>query len=250
MQNFQLLSEVGRCAKPVLLKRGLSATIEEWLMAAEYIVKEGNREVILCERGIRTFETATRNTFDVSAVPVVQLACHLPVIVDPSHATGRRDLVLPCRLPASRPVPTACWSRCTPTRSSPSVTGRSRCRRWPSPNTPAAAASSSAGPARRSRNGRGVARSARRHDRAHRRRSHGWFPGARRPRAGRSHARRRLQSQPRDDRRRARVRSHNRGGGQPRRGRLRRRPGVRVHAGAADRRARAPGAAWPLPKRS
>ena len=98
MQNFQLLSEVGRCAKPVLLKRGLSATIEEWLMAAEYIVKEGNREVILCERGIRTFETATRNTFDVSAVPVVQLACHLPVIVDPSHATGRPDLVLPLSL--------------------------------------------------------------------------------------------------------------------------------------------------------
>ncbi len=100
MQNFQLLSEVGRCRAPVLLKRGLAATIEEWLMAAEYIVKEGNRQVILCERGIRTFETATRNTLDVSAVPVVRLASHLPVIVDPSHATGRPDLVLPLSLAA------------------------------------------------------------------------------------------------------------------------------------------------------
>jgi 3-deoxy-7-phosphoheptulonate synthase len=98
MQNFQLLAEVGRCDKPVLLKRGLAATIEEWLMAAEYIVKEGNVDVILCERGIRTFETATRNTLDVSAVPVVRLACHLPVVVDPSHATGRPDLVLPLSL--------------------------------------------------------------------------------------------------------------------------------------------------------
>jgi 3-deoxy-7-phosphoheptulonate synthase len=98
MQNFQLLSEVGRAGKPVLLKRGLSATIEEWLMAAEYILKEGNRQVILCERGIRTFETATRNTLDVSAVPVVRLVSHLPVIIDPSHATGRPDLVLPLSL--------------------------------------------------------------------------------------------------------------------------------------------------------
>jgi 3-deoxy-7-phosphoheptulonate synthase len=100
MQNFQLLAEVGRCPAPVLLKRGLAATIEEWLMAAEYIVKEGNRQVILCERGIRTFETATRNTLDISAVPVVRLASHLPVLVDPSHATGRPDLVLPLSLAA------------------------------------------------------------------------------------------------------------------------------------------------------
>ncbi len=100
MQNFQLLSEVGRCPAPVLLKRGLAATIEEWLMAAEYIVKEGNTQVILCERGIRTFETATRNTLDISAVPVVRLACHLPVLIDPSHATGRPDLVLPLSLAA------------------------------------------------------------------------------------------------------------------------------------------------------
>ncbi len=98
MQNFQLLSECGKVDKPILLKRGLSATVEEWLMAAEYIVKEGNREVILCERGIRTFETATRNTFDVSAVPVVKLASHLPILVDPRHATGRPELVLPLSL--------------------------------------------------------------------------------------------------------------------------------------------------------
>ena len=98
MQNFLLLAEVGKAGKPVLLKRGPSATIEELLMAAEYIIKEGNREVILCERGIRTFETATRNTLDVSAVPVIKLLSHLPVIVDPSHSAGLRDLVLPLSL--------------------------------------------------------------------------------------------------------------------------------------------------------
>ncbi|OPY58313.1 MAG: Phospho-2-dehydro-3-deoxyheptonate aldolase [Pelotomaculum sp. PtaU1.Bin035] len=95
MQNFRLLRAVGRSGKPVLLKRGLSATIEEWLMAAEYIVSEGNENVVLCERGIRTFETATRNTLDLSAVPVVKWQSHLPVIVDPSHATGNRRLVAP-----------------------------------------------------------------------------------------------------------------------------------------------------------
>ncbi|MEW5954786.1 MAG: 3-deoxy-7-phosphoheptulonate synthase [Bacillota bacterium] len=95
MQNFQLLREVGRSGKPVLLKRGLSATIEEWLMAAEYIMCEGNERVILCERGIRTFETSTRNTLDLSAVPLVKELSHLPVIVDPSHATGNRRLVAP-----------------------------------------------------------------------------------------------------------------------------------------------------------
>jgi len=95
MQNFRLLRAVGRSGKPVLLKRGLSATIEEWLMAAEYIVSEGNQDVVLCERGIRTFESATRNTLDLSAVPVVKGQSHLPVIVDPSHATGDRRLVAP-----------------------------------------------------------------------------------------------------------------------------------------------------------
>ncbi|MDD5603691.1 MAG: 3-deoxy-7-phosphoheptulonate synthase [Eubacteriales bacterium] len=88
MQNFSLLREVGDAGKPVLLKRGFSATIEEWLMAAEYIAAEGNSQIILCERGIRTFETATRNTLDLSAIPVVKELSHLPVIVDPSHATG------------------------------------------------------------------------------------------------------------------------------------------------------------------
>ncbi len=88
MQNFALLKELGKTGKPILLKRGLSATIEEWLMSAEYIVSGGNPNVILCERGIRTFETATRNTLDISAVPVIKRQSHLPVIVDPSHATG------------------------------------------------------------------------------------------------------------------------------------------------------------------
>lgn len=95
MQNFRLLQEVGALDKPILLKRGLSSTIEEWLMAAEYIMSEGNQKVILCERGIRTFETATRNTFDVSAIPVVKEFTHLPVIADPSHACGSWKYVSP-----------------------------------------------------------------------------------------------------------------------------------------------------------
>ena len=95
MQNFDLLREVGRIGKPVLLKRGMSATIEEFLAAAEYILAEGNSQVILCERGIRTFETATRNTLDLSVVPLVKELSHLPIMVDPSHATGRRSLVAP-----------------------------------------------------------------------------------------------------------------------------------------------------------
>ncbi|MCL2338080.1 MAG: 3-deoxy-7-phosphoheptulonate synthase [Firmicutes bacterium] len=93
MQNFQLLRLAGQAKKPILLKRGLSATIEEWLMAAEYIVSSGNENVILCERGIRTFETSTRNTLDLSAVALVKTLTHLPVIADPSHATGKRELV-------------------------------------------------------------------------------------------------------------------------------------------------------------
>src|SRR5712692_1844398 len=95
MQNFALLQAVGGASKPVLLKRGFNATIEEWLMAAEYIAQRGNLDIVLCERGIRTFEKATRNTLDISAVPVAQRVSHLPVIVDPSHSGGRRDLVLP-----------------------------------------------------------------------------------------------------------------------------------------------------------
>ncbi len=95
MQNFKLLREVGKCTNPVLLKRGLASTMEEWLMAAEYIMSEGNENVILCERGIRTYETATRNTFDVSAIPVSKELSHLPIIGDPSHATGTYKYVPP-----------------------------------------------------------------------------------------------------------------------------------------------------------
>ncbi len=95
MQNFELLKEVGRANIPVLLKRGLSATIDEWLNSAEYILAAGNPNVVLCERGIRTYETATRNTLDLSAVPVIRTKSHLPVIVDPSHATGVRAYVEP-----------------------------------------------------------------------------------------------------------------------------------------------------------
>lgn len=95
MQNFDLLKEVGKCGHPVLLKRGMSATIEEFLSAAEYLLSEGNSRVILCERGIRTFEKATRNSLDLSVVPLIREMSHLPIIVDPSHATGRRNLVGP-----------------------------------------------------------------------------------------------------------------------------------------------------------
>jgi 3-deoxy-7-phosphoheptulonate synthase len=101
MQNYPLLAELGRTGLPVLLKRGLSATLEELLMAAEYVLKEGNPNVMLCERGIRTFETAYRFTLDITAVPMLRELSHLPVIVDPSHAPGRRDLVLPLSLAAA-----------------------------------------------------------------------------------------------------------------------------------------------------
>jgi 3-deoxy-7-phosphoheptulonate synthase len=98
MQNFDLLREVGRHTRPVLLKRGLSNTVEEWLLSAEYVVSQGNRDVVLCERGVRTFETATRNTLDLSAVPVLRERTHLPVMVDPSHGVGVRRWIGPlCR---------------------------------------------------------------------------------------------------------------------------------------------------------
>ena len=100
MQNFALLAELGRVQRPVLLKRGLSATVTELLMAAEYIMAHGNTQIIVCERGIRTFENATRNTLDISAIPVIKRESHLPVIVDPSHAGGDADLVLPLSLAA------------------------------------------------------------------------------------------------------------------------------------------------------
>jgi 3-deoxy-7-phosphoheptulonate synthase len=100
MQNFILLDEVGKIRKPVLLKRGLSSTIQEWLLAAEYILNQGNENVILCERGIRTFETHTRNTMDISSIPIIERVSHLPIIADPSHATGKWYLVPPLALAA------------------------------------------------------------------------------------------------------------------------------------------------------
>ena len=101
MQNFDLLKEVGKTDKPILLKRGLSSTIQEWLMSAEYIMSEGNEKIILCERGIRTYETATRNTLDLSCVPILHELTHLPVVVDPSHATGKAKLVSPMAVAAT-----------------------------------------------------------------------------------------------------------------------------------------------------
>jgi 3-deoxy-7-phosphoheptulonate synthase len=95
MQNYSLLKKVGRAGKPVLLKRGMSATIQELLLSAEYVLAEGNPDVILCERGVRGFDSATRNLFDLSAIPVVHSMSHLPIIADPSHGTGHRDMVIP-----------------------------------------------------------------------------------------------------------------------------------------------------------
>ena len=106
MQNFSLLKEVGRCGRPVLLKRGMYSTFEEWLNCAEYVLSEGNPNVILCERGIRTFERYTRNTLDLSAIPALGLT-HLPIIVDPTHSTGRLSLIEPMSLSAWPPGPTA-----------------------------------------------------------------------------------------------------------------------------------------------
>ena len=107
MQNFELLKKAGRTGKPVLLKRGMSATLEEFLLAAEYVLAEGNPNVILCERGIRTFSDFTRNTLDLSVVPAVERLSHLPIVVDPSHGTGRATRSCPCRARRSRPAPTA-----------------------------------------------------------------------------------------------------------------------------------------------
>jgi len=100
MQNFYLLEEVGKTGKPIMLKRGLSATIEEWLLAAEYILAQGSKQILLCERGVRTFETFTRNTMDISAIPIIEKVSHLPIIADPSHGTGKWYLVIPMALAA------------------------------------------------------------------------------------------------------------------------------------------------------
>ena len=126
MQNFSLLKTLGKVQTPILLKRGLSSTLKELLMSAEYIVAHGNPNVILCERGIRTFETATRNTCDIAAVAALNELTHLPVILDPSHATGKRSLVLLSRARRSPSAPTASSSKCIPTRLKPLAMARNR----------------------------------------------------------------------------------------------------------------------------
>ncbi len=126
MQNFTLLRKAGLLRKPVLIKRGMSATLEEFLMAAEYVMSEGNYEVILCERGVRTFADHARNTLDLSIVPALRHTSHLPILVDPSHGTGRRDCVLPKPAPRWPRGPTASWWKCTITRKTHSPTARSR----------------------------------------------------------------------------------------------------------------------------
>ena len=119
MQNYSLLKRAGRSGKPILLKRGLSATIQELLLSAEYILAEGNPNVILCERGVRGFDPATRNLFDLSAIPVVHGLSHLPIIADPSHGTGHRDMVTPMARAAVAAAPMGSWWRCIPTRPRP-----------------------------------------------------------------------------------------------------------------------------------
>jgi len=151
MQNYPLLTEVGRCPAPVLLKRGLSATIDELLMAAEYILKEGNEAVILCERGIRTFDCDhRRSTLDLMAIPILKQLTHLPVIVDPSHAAGRRDLVLPLSLAAAAAAPTGSSSRSTRIRRRRSATVLSSLSPGSSPTTCSACGQRSRSPARAS----------------------------------------------------------------------------------------------------
>ena len=122
-QNFSLLKEVGQCGKPVLLKRGMATTIKEFLLSAEYVLAGGNPNVILCERGIRTFETTTRYTLDLNAVPVIKKLSHLPVVVDPSHGAGDRGLVEPLAARPPPSAPTASSSRSTRTRRTRSATG-------------------------------------------------------------------------------------------------------------------------------
>jgi 3-deoxy-7-phosphoheptulonate synthase len=137
MQNFALLKEVGRSKLPVMLKRGMSATIKDLLMSAEYILSEGNFNVLLCERGIRTFETYTRNTLDLNAVPVLKRETHLPVVVDPTHGIGLREHVPPWRWPPWPPARTRSWSRSTIPRNSPRATASRRCCPMNSPTSSA-----------------------------------------------------------------------------------------------------------------
>ena len=126
MQNFALLRALGKVRRPVLLKRGFAATVDEWLLAAEYLLDGGNTQVILCERGIRTFETATRNTLDLASVALVKQRSHLPVLVDPSHATGLRELVIPMALAAAAAGADGLLVRCTPGPTRRSATGGRR----------------------------------------------------------------------------------------------------------------------------
>ena len=126
MQNFDLLREVGKTRKPVLLKRGLAATVKDWLLSAEYILSQGNRGVILCERGIKTFEDSIRYTLDVTSIPVARQWSHLPIIVDPSHAAGKRDYVAALALAGMAAARMASSSRCITTRVKPNATARRR----------------------------------------------------------------------------------------------------------------------------
>ena len=142
MQNFTLLSEVGRADKPVLLKRGPSASVEELLMAAEYVVREGNAQVILCERGIRTFERSTRYTLDIGAIPVLKQETHLPVIVDPSHAAGKKELVAPLARAAVAAGADGIIVEAHPRPRRRSATGRSSSRRPSSATSPTRSARS------------------------------------------------------------------------------------------------------------
>ena len=146
MQNYALLTEVGRTRVPVLIKRGLSSTIEELLMASEYVLKEGNADVVLCERGIRTFETAYRFTLDLAAVPVLKSLSHLPVIVDPSHAAGRRDLVEPLALAAAAVGADGIIVEIHPDPDTASATGRRRCAATTSRASPRACGRSRTSP--------------------------------------------------------------------------------------------------------
>ena len=150
MQNYPLLAEIGRSGRPALLKRGLSSTLDELLMAAEYILKEGNPNVMLCERGIRTFETAYRFTLDLMAVPVLKELSHLPVIVDPSHAAGRRDLVLPLSLAAAAAGADGIIVEVHPNPDEASATAPRRCRPTTSPSTRSPSSRRRRWPARRS----------------------------------------------------------------------------------------------------
>ena len=127
MQNFDLLREVGKTRKPVLLKRGLAATVKDWLLVAEYVLSQGNRGVILCERGIKTFEDSIRYTLDITSIPVARQWSHLPIIVDPSHAAGKRDYVAALALAGMAAGRTGSSSRFTTTPAKPSATARRRC---------------------------------------------------------------------------------------------------------------------------